>query len=71
MVMHTPKRKYFESRGGTSTPVDKKMFLVRHHDITEDKILERGPYRDEDEAIGVLNSYLKNGVCSWLVTYNG
>jgi len=47
-----------------------KMFLVRWCD-SEGKVIKMdGPFQDEEKALATVNSYLKDGICSWLVSYN-
>jgi len=48
-----------------------EMFLVRWHDDKEKITKNEGPHPSEAEAFEVLKSYLKDGICSWLVSYNG
>tara|TARA_R110002020_G_scaffold475443_1_gene710041 strand:- start:781 stop:1017 length:237 start_codon:yes stop_codon:yes gene_type:complete len=78
MVMKADKtqkrRKYYQAdKDGKSKPLDGKyhMFLVRYHDDDSNTIQNDGPYTKEEEANTILNSYLKKGICSWLVRYNG
>ena len=47
----------------------KKSFLVRHHNPENNKTSQIGPFVDEQEAIEAVKSFLKNGTCSWLVSY--
>jgi len=67
------KRKYFhksiESSGSASSQY--KMFLVRYHDEESNAVQNDGPHSKEEEAVAVLSGYLKRGICSWLVSYNG
>ena len=72
MGVDKKKRKYFHSSGNGSDTVSSKykMFLVRYHDEGSNKIENDGPHAKEDEAIAILNGYLKQGICSWLVSYN-
>tara|TARA_R110000824_G_C15070918_1_gene663356 strand:- start:174 stop:386 length:213 start_codon:yes stop_codon:yes gene_type:complete len=48
-----------------------EMFLVRWHDEKQKTTNNEGPYHTETEAFEVLKSYLKDGICSWLVSYSG
>jgi hypothetical protein len=70
--MPPKKKRYFraEESDKAETPA-KKVFLVRYHDKDVEIILNDGPFVVEIDAIEKLNSFLKEGVCSWLVTYNG
>jgi hypothetical protein len=66
------KRKYFKPLEEGSVPtLRKKLFLVRYHDEDTDSIQSAGPYSKEIEATDILKSYLKNGICCWVVAYNG
>jgi len=47
------------------------MFLVRWHDDKEKTTNNEGPYPTEAAAFEVLKSYLKDGICCWLVSYSG
>jgi uncharacterized protein YprB with RNaseH-like and TPR domain len=67
------KRKYFHTsiEGTGSVPSSYKMFLVRYHDEENNMVQNDGPHSKEEEAVAILSSYLKRGICSWLVSYNG
>ena len=69
------KRKYYQATSEkNSSPVSSsnyKMFLVRFHDDESNAIQNDGPFSEEIEATKILNSYLRKGICSWLVSYNG
>ena len=69
------KRKYYKAasdKSGVSTSSSHyKMFLVRFHDDENNVIQNDGPFSKEGEATEILNSYLRKGICSWLVSYNG
>jgi hypothetical protein len=67
------KRKYFHTSSDASGPVSSqyKMFLVRYHDEDSNAVQNDGPHSKEEVAVDVLNDYLKRGICSWLVSYNG
>ena len=47
-----------------------KVFLLRYQDDINREIKEEGPFKDEDRAKERLSSFLRKGVCSWLVSYN-
>ncbi len=46
-----------------------KVFLLRYKDPQDHTISNEGPFRDENEASDKLSSFLRKGICSWLVTY--
>ena len=68
------KRKYYSSsmsnNGEIISSSQYKLFLVRIHDEESGSVQTEGPYPEEEKANHVLNSYLKKGICSWLVSYN-
>jgi len=74
MTMTAPKRnrKYYQTASGEDPATTSKyrMFLVRYHDDESNVVQHEGPYPKEEDAIKVLNSYLRQGICSWLVSYN-
>ena len=45
-------------------------FLLKIID-DKDTIKTIGPFAKEDDAFEALSTYLKSGVCSWVVSYNG
>ena len=56
--------------GGIST-ADSKIFLLRFHDEDSNSIQNAGSFKQQEEALTELNKYLKMGICSWVVSYNG
>jgi hypothetical protein len=63
----TKKKKYFKPNSqGVSTA--KLAFLIRWLD--DATVKNDGPFFNEQEAEETLHSYLKRGVCSWIVKYN-
>ena len=71
--MPTKKRKYFKNDGDGLTAINSKAFLLKFIDKTEDDetLKTVGPFEQEDDAIEALSGYLKSGICSWIVSYNG
>ncbi len=65
--MSTKKKKYFkpDSSGVSSNQLS---FLIRW--IDDAVIKNDGPFLNQREAEETLCSYLKRGVCSWIVKYN-
>lgn len=65
--MLTKKKKYFkpDSRGVSTA---KLSFLIRWLD--DATVKNDGPFFNKKEAEETLHSYLKRGVCSWIVKYN-
>jgi hypothetical protein len=66
-------RKYYstDTKSSPATPASYKVFLVRYHDEDANRVENNGPYELREEADEALKSYLKQGICSWLVSYNG
>ena len=66
------QRKYYSAQTGNKATVvsQPKMFLVRYHDKENNVIENMGPYEHPEEADKALKSYLRQGICSWLVSYN-
>ena len=64
------KRSYYRSSGKLSKSDNKKTYLLRYEDRAGEYAQE-GPFSDEAMATERLNYFLKSGVCSWLVSYNG
>jgi len=65
----TKKKKYFKSDGsGLSTPM--RGFLLKWYDSVSCTIKYDGPFFNKKDADGLLQTYLKSGVCSWIVEYD-
>jgi hypothetical protein len=69
--MSTRKRKYYKPTKMDAKSSNTKTFILRYQDLAEGDIHNDGPYNSESVAIEKLNSFLKKGICSWLVSYNG
>ena len=68
--MINKKRQYYGlGDGNVSTRTD-RIFVLRGEDSEKEEIKNEGPFANEEKAIERLNSFLKRGICSWLVTYN-
>ena len=68
--MTDKKKKYFKNDGsGISVP--HQSYLLKWHDAKKDAINFEGPFSSEKDANDILRTYLKNGVCCWVVFYNG
>jgi len=70
--MGDSNRKYFYADSGKLHQREKDTFLVFWR---EDKIQKlsksAGPYTDFQDAEKIMIKHLSNGVCSWIVSYNG
>ncbi len=49
----------------------KKAFLVYWNDDNQKISTSAGPYNDYKDAEKIMIKHLINGVCSWIVSYNG
>jgi len=70
MVMKKSDRKYFKSNPSGGPVSTESTFLLKIID-DKDAIKTIGPFAKEDDALEALSNYLKSGVCSWVVSYNG
>ena len=62
------KRKYL--------PVDphkrgKILYLVYKYDNEIEELSSDGPYTNEKEAYDIMHKFLGEGICCWVVMYNG
>tara|TARA_Y100001937_G_scaffold123698_1_gene187000 strand:+ start:1446 stop:1655 length:210 start_codon:yes stop_codon:yes gene_type:complete len=64
-------RKYYVSCNGTMQSLRKKAFLVYWNDDNQKISTSAGPYNDYKDAEKIMIKHLINGVCSWIVSYNG
>jgi hypothetical protein len=49
----------------------KTLYILYKFDINKEELLSDGPYLKKDEAYNKMHSFLKKGICSWVVVYNG
>jgi hypothetical protein len=64
------RRKYFKNSSSDGLSKASTTFLLKFID-EKDNLKTVGPFAQEDDAFEALSSYLKSGVCSWIVSYNG
>ncbi len=70
--MGDSNRKYFYADSGKLHQRKKNTFLVFwREDKTQKLSKSAGPYTDFQDAEKIMIEYLSNGVCSWIVSYNG
>ena len=67
--MSATTRKYYRA-SNAGAPRYQKTFLLRIVDTETDAITNEGTYTNKTEATEKLTSFLRKGVCSWLVSYN-
>ena len=68
--MSTKKRKYFKD-DGTGLSKASHAFLIKWYDPKRQSINYDGPFFNEKDAYTLLQSYLKHGICCWIINYNG
>jgi|TARA_Y100000310_G_scaffold40901_1_gene38353 hypothetical protein len=49
----------------------KRLYIVYKFDIQREEMISDGPYLEKDDAYKKMNGFLKKGICSWVVVYNG
>tara|TARA_R100000388_G_C7189958_1_gene133006 strand:+ start:67 stop:261 length:195 start_codon:yes stop_codon:yes gene_type:complete len=59
------------NRSFISETYKNKTFLVFYCSDNTKKRLSLGPFEDENKAHFEMNQYLLQGICSWIVSYNG
>ena len=66
-----PKRKFIraESAHGDLPYNDEIVYLVYSYET--DKLTSDGPFSDEQIAIKNMRKLLLDGICAWIVSYNG
>jgi len=69
-MMKTKKRSYYGPQQGHSERSTHRIYLLRYQDLEDEQIKNEGPFANEDSAKDRLNSFLRKGICSWLVAYN-
>ncbi len=63
-----PKRKYLPNDPNIK---GKTLYILYRFDIQSEELASDGPYLKKDEAYQKMNGFLKEGICSWVVVYNG
>jgi len=49
----------------------KTLYILYQFDMNKEELTSDGPYLNKDDAYSKMNTFLKKGVCSWVVVYNG
>jgi hypothetical protein len=62
------KRRYISQHRGFAAD---KLFLVYMYDSHAQTLLSDGPFKKQEEANTLMREKLANGVCSWIVSYDG
>jgi len=71
MTLKNKKNKKFYSIDSAADPQHyPKIYLVYRFDDVEHKIVSDKPYNDPTSAKEAMESYLSQGLCAWIATYN-
>jgi hypothetical protein len=62
------KRRYLSNNKRWSSD---KLFLVYVYDTESSVLVSDGPFEKLDEASDIMKQKLLNGICSWIVSYDG
>ena len=62
------KRRYLSS---SKRWAGEKVFLVYVYDAHASVLQSDGPYEQHDEATMIMKQKLLEGICSWIVSYDG
>ena len=68
MQIKQPKKKFLASDPAMK---GKTLYILYKFDIDKEELISDGPYIKKDEAYHKMNTFLKKGICSWVVVYNG
>ena len=64
-------RTFVRSHGSTLTRAGEELFLVYTYEAKTNKVTSDGPYTNEDEAFEWMRDKLSEGICAWVVSYDG
>ena len=66
-----PKRKFIraETARGDLPYNNEIIYLV--YSYKANKLTSQGPFNDEQLAMGNMRKLLLDGICAWIVSYNG
>ena len=67
--MAAKTKKYYKSNSG-GVSKDSLTFLIKWFDVEDSIVRYDGPFFNEEQAEDTLHSYLKRGVCCWIIKYN-
>ncbi len=69
--MRTPKRKFIRSSpiNGSTPKNNEIVYLV--YTYSSNRLSSEGPYNNQELAIINMRKLLSNGICAWVVSYNG
>ena len=64
------KRAWYSSQAADAGADGKKRILLRWYSDDDNQVYNKGPFYSEEKAVNALNENLRNGVCTWLVSYS-
>ena len=67
-VKQSKRRKYITPRPDIK---GKTLYILYKLDMDNDELMSDGPFTSKDEAYNQMNTFLKKGICSWVVVYDG
>ena len=68
MIQKADKKKYLPADPAFK---GKELYILYKFDINNKEIMSEGPFLKKNEAYDKMNTFLKDGICSWVVIYNG
>jgi hypothetical protein len=63
-----PKKKYLAADPAYK---GKSLYILYKFDMYKEELMSDGPFLKKDEAYNKMHGFLKKGICSWVVVYNG
>tara|TARA_R110000824_G_scaffold352993_1_gene540147 strand:+ start:4693 stop:4926 length:234 start_codon:yes stop_codon:yes gene_type:complete len=63
------KKNWYSSPNKVSESNSQKRILLRWYSAVDNQVYNKGPFYSEQKAINALNENLRNGICTWLVSY--
>lgn len=63
------KRQIFQYKDGMSRRINGRIFIVKW--LEEDEVKVSKPFTDIEHAETECRSRLEQGICSWMIRYNG
>ena len=67
--MSAKTKKYYKSNSSGISKAE-LAFLIKWFDVENSIFKYDGPFFNEERAEDTLHSYLKRGVCSWIIKYD-
>ena len=71
MITMTPKAEKKKFLAADPAFKGKELYILYKFDTNKEEMVSEGPFLKKNEAYDKMNTLLKEGVCSWVVLYNG